>query len=105
MAKFNCVSHAERMNNCKLHYNYDEVLTSNSEIFKRTNVEKYGRVVNELVSTIVDPRDNVKGFKVSDFSIENMQALGTDMKYTQLSGTPMQSVDNATAVLDTLNFE
>lgn len=104
MNKFKCISHAERMNNCNLHYNYDECLTADSEIYKRTNVEKYGRVVNELVSTTVDPRDNFKGFKVSDFSIENMQALGTDMHFVQLEGSSMSSVDNAVAVLDSLEI-
>lgn len=105
MNKFKCISHAERMNNCNLHYNYDECLTANAEIYKRTNVEKYGRVVNELVSTTVDPRDNFQGFKVSDFSIENMQALGTDMNYVQLEGSPMSSIDNAVAVLDGLEIK
>ena len=61
------------------------------------NVEKNGRVFRDRVIVTVDPRKMFDGLKVSDFSLENLQAIGA----TNLLN-PVSPMSGGFAVMDDL---
>ena len=105
MKEYKCISHIERMQNAEL---------SKCSVVKQVveprlvSVDEKKLVDGHVcaVSTRVtkDPRDYVKKFKVSDFSIENLTAAGAvnNLKVVNLSGDVITSIDNAVAGLDSL---
>lgn len=102
---FKCVSHIERMldeEKCKHARCIDVPIDT---VYKVNKVVKDGRVVSDLERTTVDPRDNFKGYKVSDFSIEMLQATGAiaNVKPITLDGGSISNVDSLVSTLDTLD--
>ena len=103
MTKFTCISHVERMNNPKLKQTIkkdlcvDKVHVYAEEKF----VGPDGRILTRNVEKTIDPAENMKKFKVSDFSIENLTAAGAvnNLKVCSLSGDIMVSADAAAEFL------
>ena len=63
-----------------------------------------GRVMKVMKNKKVNPNDNVKNFKVSDFCLENLQASGAiaNLKNVKLDGSVIGSIDSAVAGLQSL---
>lgn len=52
-----------------------------------------GRVVSKSVSKIVNTKDDFRKLRVSDFSIENLVAVGASMPLAKLPLSPMSAAD------------
>lgn len=98
------LSYFERMKNADYHYLYNEVVTKPYTAYCTNNVMRNGRIVSERSIKVVNPEDNVRGFKVTDFCIENLQASGAiaNLKSCSLNGSQLVNADNITVVLDSL---
>lgn len=99
---YKVISNVERMNNPKLHKGVKACLcrATQRQVVDEV-VEKNGRMIRQSVIKEVDPRVNFEGYKVSDFTIENLQASGAiaNLKVVTTAGSPMSSVDSASEVL------
>lgn len=102
--KFKCVSHVERVLNRDLgkHARNHEVPVS--EVIQTKRIVDGNRVVTKAEKVIMDPRKNVEGFKVSDFSIEMLEATGTiaNLKNVTLDGGSMDMADAFAINLDSV---
>lgn len=58
-----------------------------------------GRVVQKSVSKVVNTKDDFLKLRVSDFSIENLVAVGASMPLPSLPLSPMASADNVEAAV------
>lgn len=102
---YKVISNVERMNNPKLHKGAKKCLCSitQRQVVDEV-VEKNGRMIRQSTIKEVDPRVNFEGYKVSDFTIENLQASGAiaNLKVVTTAGSAMGSVDAASEVLSVI---
>lgn len=103
--KFKCVSHVERLNDGTFRKGCKSDLVESSTFSVTETVVVDGRVCNVTKQKTVDPREFVNKFKVSDFTIENLQASGAiaSLKEVQLDGYTIDTVDGVSARLDALD--
>lgn len=88
------ISHAERCSAPQVHY--PKNLHSTYEVNAVEEVVENDRIVKKSVRKTVDPADNFKGVKVSDFYMENVIAAGAldSLKFGQLSNGTLADADN-----------
>ena len=88
------ISHAERCSAPNVHY--PKNLHSSYEVNAVEEVVENDRIVKKSVRKTVDPADNFKGVKVSDFYMENVIAAGAldSLKFGQLSNCTLADADN-----------
>lgn len=104
--KFKCVSHVERLNNpLKQHKGCKSDLVESISTTVTETVVVDDRVCNLTKVKTVDPREFMNKFKVTDFTIENLQASGAivNLKEVQLDGYSVNYIDGVTAKLDELD--
>ena len=103
--KFTCISHIERMLDVEKGKHTRCHKVPEDTVYKSKKVIKDGRVVTEVEKVVCDPRDNFEGYKVSDFSIEMLQATGAivNLKPVSLDGGSMAMTDAIVANLDSLD--
>ena len=97
------ISHAERCSAPNVHY--PKNLHSSYEVNAVEEVVENDRIVKKSVRKTVDPVDNFKGVKVSDFYLENVIAAGAldSLKFGQLSDNRLNSADNVDAQVANLD--
>lgn len=79
MAKFEAVSHYERLHNpARLQKDKPKRLTEPMERRVLEEVEDKGVIVKRVVWKSENPSDKFKGLKVSDFALENIIAAGAE---------------------------
>lgn len=105
--KFKCVSHVERVLNRDLGKHADPQIVEVDEVYEVKKLVKDGRVVTVTEKVLKDPRKNVEGFKVSDFSIDMLQMSGAivNLKPVTLDGGSMNMADDFAANLDSIRFD
>lgn len=106
MAKtFKCCSHAERLNNPKFKVKCVSDLVESFNVNVTENTLVNDRVVPVSKVKKINPIEVMNKFKVSDFSIENLQASGAiaNLKEVQLNGYTMDSIDSTVSKLDALD--
>lgn len=88
------ISHAERCSESQIHY--PKNLHSTYEVNAVEEVVENDRIVKKSVRKTVDPADNFKGVKVSDFYMEIVIAAGAldSLKFGQLSNGRLDAADN-----------
>ena len=103
--KFTCVSHIERMLDREKGKQARCHKVPLDTVYKSKKVVKGDRVVTEVEKVVYDPRENFEGYKVSDFSIEMLQATGAivNLKPVSLDGGSMSMTDSIVATLDSLD--
>lgn len=103
--KFTCVSHIERMLDIEKGKHTRCHKVPQDTVYKTKKVVKDGRVVTEIDKVVYDPRENVEGYKVSDFSIEMLKATGAivNVKPVTLDGGSMAMTDSIVATLDSID--
>lgn len=79
-------------------------LVCGERVVAEEQVVKDNRVVKMRVLKDIDPRDNFKDYKVSDFYIENLQATGAINNLKQVQFTD-NDIDPVLDVLDSLAGE
>lgn len=96
----NNLSHRERMASPQVHYAKN--LFAPMEVFTSEEVVENNRFVKKSLRKTVDPRDNFKGVKVSDFYLQNVIAVGAldSLKGGMLSESSLDAADNLSAQLD-----
>lgn len=86
--KYKCLSHIERMNDDRIK---PDCSMKPFECYEFVNTqvinEKTGRVCSQIIKRLVE-KNRYKAFKVSDFSMENLQAIGADKNLKTLSISP-----------------
>lgn len=103
--KFKCVSHIERLQNCNLHNKCKEDLVKPITTTVTETAVVNDRVCNLSKTKSVDPREFMNQYKVTDFTIENLQASGaiSNLKEVQLDGYSVNYIDGVTSKLDALD--
>ena len=104
--KFTCVSHIERMLDIEKGKHARCHKVPQDTVYKSKKViNNDGRVVTEIEKVVCDPRENFEGYKVSDFSIEMLQATGAivNVKPVTLDGGSMAMTDSIVATLDSID--
>lgn len=88
------ISHAERMSAPQVHY--PKNLHGEYVVHAVEEVVENDRIVKKSVRKSVDPRDNFKGIKVSDFYMENVIAAGAlgNLRNGQLDAGNLAAADN-----------
>lgn len=103
--EFKCLSHAERMMNKEVaKVTKSKICVDAEGVYVQEQEVNGNRIVNVMKVKHVDPRENVKGFKVSDFSLDNLTACGAaaNLKFCTAEGSVMQSIDSAVNGLSAL---
>lgn len=103
--EYKVISHCERINNSELH-NFDSFQKCEpSYVLIDSKKLVDGRLVGVSEKVLKDPREFVKKYKVTDFCIDNLQAVNAvgNLKIVTLDGGVMNSIDNAVSVLDSLD--
>lgn len=95
--------HCDRRGAPQVHYPKD--LHDTYEVNAVTEVVENGRVVKKSVRKTVDPVDNFKGVKVSDFYLENVIAAGAvdSLRFGQLDNGRLGCADGIDAQLGNLD--
>lgn len=103
--KFKCVSHVERLENECLHKNCKSDLVKPISTTVTETAVVNDRVCNLTKIKVVDPREFMNQYKVTDFTIENLNASGAiaNLKEVQLDGYSVNYIDGVTAKLDELD--
>lgn len=103
--KFKCVSHIERMENDCLHKKCKSDLVESFTTTVTETAVVNDRVCNLSKTKVLDPREFMNQYKVTDFTIENLQASGAiaNLKEVQLDGYSVNYIDGVTAKLDELD--
>lgn len=104
MKKYKVISHAERMQNRDFEKIEVPSLVVESEINVLEDEVIEGRIVKVMKTKKLDPRDNFRGYKVSDFYLENLQACGAigNLKPCNLSGSSVDMIDGAVVAFQEL---
>lgn len=111
MSKYKVISHVERMKNKKAfdkHVDTDITYGECSHLVSEQVLDKdTGYIMKQMKLETYDPADNVKGFKYTDFSIENLVATGaiSDLKVVSSPGSKIGSIDNMVSVLSSMDIE
>ena len=102
--KFKCVSHVERVLNRDYGKHVDPQIVNVEEVYEMKKIVKDGRVSTVTEKVLKDPRKNVEGFKVSDFSIDMLQLTGAivNLKPVTLDGGNMNMVDSFVSNLESI---
>ena len=66
-------------------------------------VMRNGKVLARTKYVEVDPKEMTKGLKVNDFSIENLNAIGADLKFQQIPMAPLDAAMNVDAAVVYMN--
>lgn len=106
MAKktYKVISQVERLENQALHKKASKC-KFNECIEKVNTIEQKmenDRIVNVSVTKTINAKDKFAKYKVSDFTLENLQASGAiqNLKMCSLAGSPVNAID---ATVNTLN--
>jgi hypothetical protein len=101
-------SHAERM--CEASIDYPKTLCQDYEVRGVEEVVENGRIVKKSTIVTVHPQDKFKGFKASDFALENVIAAGAldSLKegklgantLSELSDSMEGTIDNVISAVD-----
>lgn len=105
MSKYKALSHEERLLNKKYRNKTISDLCKCSSRYVEEQVLDNGRILYKTVTKEYDPREVINKYKVSDFTIENLQAAGAlaQLKTCNMSGNVMDNIDRAVATLDGLS--
>lgn len=103
-------SHSERLSEAPI--DYPKTLCQDYEVRDIDTVVENDMYVKKSVSKTIHPQDKFRGFKASDFELENIIAIGAldSLKEGTLSGNSLNvadyvegSVDNIISAVDNLN--
>ncbi len=67
--------------------------------------ENTGLMSTKVKYVTIDRKAEMKPFRVSDFSLDNLLAIGAKLDSAQLTASPLAQVANMEKTLSNLNFE
>jgi hypothetical protein len=94
------LSHRERIACSQVHY--PKSLFAPVEVNAVEDAVENNRIVKKSKRMTVDPRDNFKGVRVSDFFLQNVIAVGAldNLKGGMVSDSRLNAADNLAVQLD-----
>lgn len=103
MAKHKFVPHYEKFrdNSC---YSYD--FSRTCEVY--SDVQELGSngvLVSHSESRTIDVVEDLDNYKLSDFSISNLQAVGAKLTPMSVAPNPIDAIDKATNMISQLDIE
>lgn len=106
MSKNKPISYYDRITN-PIHKVVNKVVTLTCNIFVKDKVldEKLNRIITRTTKTAYDAMSKLKKYKVSDFTLENLQSIGASdkLKRVSLHGDKFSSIDAISSKLDSLS--
>lgn len=108
MAKkiYKVISQIERLENQALHKKTSKCKFNDcvERIITIEPKKENDRIVNVSVTKTVNAKDNFANYKVSDFTLENLQASGAiqNLKMCSLAGSPVKAIDSTVNVLNSI---
>lgn len=100
----NCISHFQRLNT-KLPLPEPHVKKPTVRCVRVQSVDENSRIVRTKIEKItVDRANEMKPYRVSDFSLDNLIAVGATLSATHLSASPHQAITDMAATLDSIDL-
>lgn len=97
------ISHGDRISASNIHYSKN--LSSPYVINSVEDILENNRIVKKSKRQTINPADKFKGFKVSDFYMENVIAVGAEdsLRFGQVSIDNLSAADNIEAQIPVID--